>query len=134
MSIEENSLGSSPSWLTGKDSACQCRRPGFDPWVRKTPLEEGMATHPSVLAWRIPWMEEPGGATVRGVAKTRIRLSDQHLHFSSICWDTLQWASVIRAFRVSHASLESGSMVHAPPPSKKTQDTWSLGHSSVMTP
>ena len=24
-------------------------------------LEEGMATHPSILAWRIPWAEEPGG-------------------------------------------------------------------------
>ena len=24
-------------------------------------LEEGMATHPSILAWRIPWTEEPGG-------------------------------------------------------------------------
>ena len=24
------------------------------------PLEEGMATHPSILAWRIPWTEEPG--------------------------------------------------------------------------
>ena len=28
------------------------------------PLEEGMATHSSILAWRIPWTEEPGGATV----------------------------------------------------------------------
>ena len=25
------------------------------------PLEKGTATHPSILAWRIPWMEEPGG-------------------------------------------------------------------------
>ena len=25
------------------------------------PLEEGTATHPSILAWRIPWVEEPGG-------------------------------------------------------------------------
>ena len=24
-------------------------------------LEKGMATHPSILAWRIPWTEEPGG-------------------------------------------------------------------------
>ena len=35
------------------------RRHGFDPW--KDPLEEGMATHSSTLAWRIPWTEEPGG-------------------------------------------------------------------------
>ena len=28
---------------------------------REDPLEEGMATHSSILAWRIPWIEEPGG-------------------------------------------------------------------------
>ena len=48
----------------GKEPAGQCRRCRrhmFDPWVRKTHLEEGMATHSSILAWRIPWIEEPGG-------------------------------------------------------------------------
>ena len=29
------------------------------------PLEEGMATHSSMLAWRIPWAEEPGGLQSR---------------------------------------------------------------------
>ena len=33
----------------------------LDPWVGKDPLEEGKATHSSILAWRIPWTEEPGG-------------------------------------------------------------------------
>ena len=28
---------------------------------QKDPLEEGTATHSSILAWRIPWTEEPGG-------------------------------------------------------------------------
>ena len=28
---------------------------------REDPLEEEMATHPSILAWRMPWTEEPGG-------------------------------------------------------------------------
>ena len=28
---------------------------------QKDPLEKGMATHSSILAWRIPWAEEPGG-------------------------------------------------------------------------
>ena len=37
----------------------QCRRCGFDPWVRKIPLEKARATHSSNLAWRIPWREEP---------------------------------------------------------------------------
>ena len=32
--------------------------------VQEDPLEEGMATHFSNLAWRIPWTEEPGGLLV----------------------------------------------------------------------
>ena len=41
------------------------RLPIQDTWVRflgrADPLEEGMATHSSILAWEIPWTEEPGG-------------------------------------------------------------------------
>ena len=33
-----------------------------------------MATHSSILAWSIPWTEEPGGVTVHGVAESPIRL------------------------------------------------------------
>ena len=33
------------------------------------PLEEGMATHPSILAWRIPWTEEPGGLQSTGLQR-----------------------------------------------------------------
>ena len=37
----------------------------WETWVRslgqEDPLEEEMATHSSILAWRIPWTEEPGG-------------------------------------------------------------------------
>ena len=36
----------------------------------KDPLEKGRAPHCSILAWRIPWTEEPGG--FHGVAKSRI--------------------------------------------------------------
>ena len=47
-----------PRWgMCGKEPTCQCRRCkrcGFDPWVGKDPLEEEMATHSSILAWRIP--------------------------------------------------------------------------------
>ena len=39
-------------------------------WVqslgREDPLEEEMATHSSILAWRIPWTEEPGGLQSMG--------------------------------------------------------------------
>ena len=38
--------------------------------VREHPLEEGMATHSSILAWKIPWTEEPGG--VRSLGSQRV--------------------------------------------------------------
>ena len=49
-----------PWWLSGKESSCQCRRYGFDPWVRKI-TEKEMVTHSSILAWEILWTTEPGG-------------------------------------------------------------------------
>ena len=33
------------------------------------PLEEGMVTHSSILAWRIPWTEEPGGLRSKGLQR-----------------------------------------------------------------
>ena len=50
-----------PWWLSGKESTCQCRRCGSDPWVGKIPLEKETATHSNTLAWEIPQTEEPGG-------------------------------------------------------------------------
>ena len=43
---------------------------------QEDPLEKEMATHSSTLAWKIPWMEEPGGLQSMGVAKSRTWLSD----------------------------------------------------------
>ena len=41
----------------------------------KDSLEEGVATHSSVLAWRILWTEEPSGqATLHGITKSQTRL------------------------------------------------------------
>ena len=39
---------------------------------REDPLEKGMATHSSILAWRIPWTEEPGG--LQSIELQRVRL------------------------------------------------------------
>ena len=41
------------------------------PLGREDPLEKEMATHSSILAWKIPWMEEPGKLPSNGVAKSR---------------------------------------------------------------
>ena len=43
------------------------------------PLEKGMVTHSSFLARRIPWTEEPVGATVHGVAKSQTQLQLTHI-------------------------------------------------------
>ena len=42
-------------------------------WIpgREDPLEEGPATHSSILAWRIPWTEEPGGLQSMGLQTVR---------------------------------------------------------------
>ena len=44
----------------GKQSSCNAEDLGSIPGL-EDPLEEGMATHSSILAWRIPRAEEPGG-------------------------------------------------------------------------
>ena len=47
-------------------------------WVgslgQQDPLEEGMATHSSILAWRIPWTEEPDGLQFMGSQRARKNL------------------------------------------------------------
>ena len=52
------------------------RRPAVqETWVRslgwEDPLEKEMATHSSILAWRIPWREEPGGLQSTGSQSVR---------------------------------------------------------------
>ena len=65
-----------PGGSDGKESGCNARDLGSIP-RSGDPLEEGMATHSSILAWRILWTEEPGGLhTVHGVAKSWTQLSD----------------------------------------------------------
>ena len=54
-------------WLSGKEPTCQCKRLK---WVQslgqEDPLEKGMEPHSSILGWRIPWTEEPGGLQSMG--------------------------------------------------------------------
>jgi len=63
-----------PRSHNGKEFTCQCKkgkRDRFDPWIGKIPLEEEMATHSSILAWRIPWTGEPGGLQSMGLQRDR---------------------------------------------------------------
>ena len=64
-----HSIGGLPRWLPGYRIHLQCRRhrqrrvhsPG-----QENPLKEGVATHSSILAWKISWTGEPGGLQSTG--------------------------------------------------------------------
>ena len=56
-----------------KEPACNTGDPGSIPG--SDPLEKEMATHSSILAWKIQWMEEPGRLQSMGL-QSRTRLSD----------------------------------------------------------
>ena len=65
-----------PGDTSAKEPACQCRRQ--ETWVlslgQEDPLEEGMATHSSILACRIPWTEKSSGLQSMGLQSwTRLR-------------------------------------------------------------
>ena len=50
-------------------------------------MEEEMATHSSILAWKILWTEEPGRLQSMGVSKSQTRLNDQTTttrHFNTV--------------------------------------------------
>ena len=49
-----------PAGSDSKEPACNAKDPGSI-LGQKDPLEKEMATHSSILAWEIPWTEEPGG-------------------------------------------------------------------------
>ena len=58
-----------PKWLSSEESTCQSRRCKFDPPFEGE--EEEMATHSSILAWKIPWTEKLGGLQSKGSQRVR---------------------------------------------------------------
>ena len=52
-------------WLSSKESTCSAADLGSIPG-REDPLKKKMATHSSILAWKIPWTEKPGGLQSMG--------------------------------------------------------------------
>ena len=62
-----------PRWLSGKESVCQDRRHKVLSLGQEEPPEKGLATHSSILAWKIPdrgaWL-----ATAHGVTRSQVRL------------------------------------------------------------
>ena len=59
------------------------------PLGQKDPLEKGMATHSSILSWRIPWTEEPGGLHPCGHKESDTTEGLTHKHTQTIEWSSL---------------------------------------------
>ena len=60
-----------PGGPASKESACNAGDLCIQSLGGEDHLEKGMATHSSILAWRIPWTEEPGG--LQSVESQRVR-------------------------------------------------------------
>ena len=75
-----------PWWLSGKESAWNTGDIGdpvrFLGWADA--LEKGMATHSSILAWEIPWTEEPGGLEPMGSQRVGRDWAHTHTHSASL--------------------------------------------------
>ena len=69
-----------PGGAGGKESVCNTEDPGSVPGSGRFP-GEGMATHSSILAWKIPMDREAWWATVPGVTKSLTRLSNTFTFF-----------------------------------------------------
>ena len=69
-------MGSGLLWrVTSKESACNVETRDQS-LGQEGSLEKEMTTHSGVLAWEIPWTEEPGGLQSMGSQKSRTQLSD----------------------------------------------------------
>ena len=78
-------MAESEIWLASLVAKRLKRLPAIrETWVRSLgqeyPLEKEMATHSSILAWRIPWTEEPGGLQSTGHKESDM---SEQLHFTS---------------------------------------------------
>ena len=58
-------------WVKNPSAIQETQEMGVQSLGEEDPLEEGMATHSSILAWRIPWAEEPGGLQPMGSQRIR---------------------------------------------------------------
>ena len=87
--------------FSDKESACPAGDMGPIPMLGRSPEKE-MATHSSIVAWEIPWTEEPGRTTIHGAAKSqtwindnskwrKIKISKQILILSSLILNSMEY-------------------------------------------
>ena len=79
-------------WVKNLPSICLQEMQETQVWSLgwEDPLEEGMATHSNILAWRIPWTEEPGGLQSTGSQRVRHNWSNL-AHTCKLFPTLLEW-------------------------------------------
>ena len=71
-----------PRWLSGEESVCQAEGAGsILGW--KDALKKEMATHSNILAWKIPWKEEPDRLQYTGSQRVGHKATNTHTQNSS---------------------------------------------------
>ena len=94
---------------SGKEPICQCRRCN-ETWAwslgLEDPLEEGMAAHPGIVAWRISWTEEPGWLQSIGLQRVRCDQSDLAHTYNSYSMALSTKVSVPRDIGRGHSTLQ----------------------------
>ena len=115
--LQKEVLPIDPGWLSGNESACNTgdvRHKGLIPgW--KDSLEEGMATHSSILAWRILWTEEPGGLQFIGLQRIRHDWSDWACTHASVG----PWCPCVCLDRCALMNKHQGRLPHKTRPSHR---------------
>ena len=72
------------------------------------PLEKEMATHSSILAWRIPWTEEPGGLQSVGLQRVRHNQAT-NTNFTAYLMNEMIWKFLIQV--ISEKKSQSGFLI-----------------------
>ena len=88
-----------PRWLSGKQSTCNAGDMGSIPGSGRSqgwedPLEKEMATHSHILAWQMPWTEEPVGYSPWGCKESDTDMTEQ-LNNTNSMW--LAWFCLLLA-------------------------------------
>ena len=102
---EGESIPVTSDWRT----CLQCRRPGFDPWVRKIPWRRKWQPTPVFLVCRIPWTEEPGGQQSIRSQKSCKKNMTKWLEHKQITRD-----GELRAEKTIKANLVTSSLIYYP--------------------
>ena len=128
-------------WLSSEESTYNARHHPVMQETRvrslgqKDPQEKEMATHCSILAWRIPWTEEPGGLQSLGSQESVTTWQLHHHHHHQVCvylWDQLKknrhliWDETLKSLK--HGMAFCSDEFSFPPASHPSQGLPIISH------